>query len=286
MLKAAVTVGCAAAMAAAIVLAVRLRATRRTPSPLAGDEPFGERLAVTVSRGGGMVAGAVVAGVLSIGAGSRLMMRVLAVTSPDEVQGRLTEADEVVGTVSVGGSLFLVLAAGIGSGAVGLAIFASLRRWLPDRSLVAGLVGVAIGAGALVRPSGFLTASNIDFSLLSPAALAVALCLATLVLFGTTFAVLVDHLAPRWPRPGWSPRGVLSAAPFAILLLAPPLFVGSVVAVLVGTASTGLRSATADDADGEPAGGAARRAGRNLVVALGGIGSISILVAAGQVLAA
>jgi hypothetical protein len=290
-LKAAVTVGCAAAMAAAAMLTVRLRRTRRTPSPLSGGEPFGERLAVTVGRGGGMVAGAILAGVLSIGAGSRLMMRVLAVTSPDEVQGRLTEADEVIGNVSFGGSAFLILAVGIGSGVLGLAIFASLRRWLPDRSLAAGLLGVAIGAGALVRPSGFLAASNIDFSLLSPAAVAVALCLATLVLFGSTFAVLVDHLAPRWPRPAWSPRGVLAVAPFAVLLLAPPLFVGTVVAVLVGTVTTGLRSRAADaDADVDAvdahAAGAATRVGRTLVVALGGIGAASVVVAAGQVLAA
>src|SRR5688500_16855394 len=135
MLKAAVTVGCVAAMVEAAVLAVRLRHTHRTPSPLSDSDPFGERLAVTVSRAGGMVAGAILAGVLSIGAGSRLMMRALAASSPDEVQGRLTEAEEVVGRVSLSGTAFLVLAVGIGSGVAGLAFFTACRRWLPDRSL-------------------------------------------------------------------------------------------------------------------------------------------------------
>src|SRR5688572_8223885 len=109
MLRAAVTIGCVAAMVAAAIVAVRLRDTRRTPTQISDGEPFGERLATTVSRGGGMVLGACLAGVLTIGAGSRLMMRVLAATSSDDVQGRLTDAEEVIGEVSVGGSVFLII---------------------------------------------------------------------------------------------------------------------------------------------------------------------------------
>ena len=87
MLKAGITIGCAGAMVAAAVLAVGLRHTRRTPSPLSGSEPLRERLAVTVSRAGGMLIGAYLGGLLTIGAGGRLMMRVLAATSSDDVQG-------------------------------------------------------------------------------------------------------------------------------------------------------------------------------------------------------
>ena len=286
MLKAGVTLGCAAAMVAAAVLAVRLRHTRRTPSPLSGSEPFGERLAVTVSRAGGMLIGAYLGGLLTIGAGGRLMMRVLAATSSDDVQGLRTEADEIVGDVSVGGSVFLIVVVGIGAAVVGLAFFSMLRRWLPDRSLAAGLVGVAIGAGLLVRPAGLLSSANSDFTLLAPVALAVALCLTTLVLFGSTFGVLVDHLAPRWPRPGWSPQGVVSVLPFAVLLPAPPLFVAAVIGVLAGTVASRLRSPAARDHSVRPdVEGAGARLGRILVMALGGVGSLSIVVAAGQVLA-
>jgi hypothetical protein len=286
MLKAGVTIGCAAGMVAAAVLAVRFRHTRRTPSPITGSEPFGERLAVTVSRTGGMLIGAYLAGVLTIGAGGRLMMRVLAATSSDGVQGLQTEADETIGEVSVGGSAFLIVGVGIGAAVVGLALFSTLRRWLPDRSLAAGLVGVAIGAGLLVRPAGLLTSGNSDFTLVAPVALAVALCLATFVLFGATFGVLVDHLAPRWPRPGWSPQGVVSVLPFAVLLPVPPVFVVTVIAVLAGTVAPRLRSPAARDhpvrPDVEDAGA---RLGRMLVMALGGVGTFSIVVAAGQVLA-
>jgi hypothetical protein len=286
MLKAGVTIGCAAAMVAAAVLAVRLRHTRRTPSPITGSEPFGERLAVTVSRTGGMLIGAYLAGVLTIGAGGRLMMRVLAATSSDGVQGLQTEADETIGEVSVGGSAFLIVGVGIGAAVVGLALFSTLRRWLPDRSLAAGLVGVAIGAGLLVRPAGLLTSGNSDFTLVAPVALAVALCLATFVLFGATFGVLVDHLAPRWPRPGWSPQGVVSVLPFAVLLPVPPVFVATVIAVLAGTVAPRLRSPAARDHPVRPdVEHGSARLGRMLVMALGGVGTFSIVVAAGQVLA-
>ena len=286
MLKAGITIGCAAAMIVAAVLTVRLRHTRRTPSPLSGTEPFGERLSVTVSRTGGMLIGAFVSGVLTIGAGSRLMMRILAATSSSDVQGLRTEANEIVGEVSVGGSVFLIVTVGIGAALVGLGLFSMLRRWLPDQSLAAGLLGVAIGAGLLVRPVGLLTAANSDFTLVAPAALAVVLCLATLVLFGATFGVLVDRLAHRWPRPAWSPRGVVSVLPFAVLLLAPPFFVAAVIGVLAGTVAPTLRSPAERDHPVQPEiDGAGAHRGRILVMALGGLGSLSIVVAAGQVLA-
>jgi len=283
MLKAGITFGCVAAMIAAAVLAVRLRHTRRSPSPLSGSEPFGERLAVTVSRTGGMLLGAYLGGLLTIGAGGRLMMRVIAATSSDAVQGQLTEADEIIGEVSLGGSIFLILVVGIGASVVGLAFFAALRRWLPDQSVTAGLVGVAIGAGLLVRPSDLLSSSNRDFTLVSPVVLAVALCLVTLVLFGATFGVLVDRLAGSWPRPGWSPRGAVSVLPFAVLLLTPPLFVGAVVGVLAGTMAPTRRSPGTREHAARPD-GAGARSGRILVLALGGLGGLSIVVAAGQVL--
>jgi hypothetical protein len=286
MLRVGLTIGCAAAMLAAALLAFRLRSTRRAPSPLSGDEPFGERLAVTTSRAGGMLIGAYLAGLLTVGAGGRLMMRVLAATSSDDVQGLQTEADETIGEVSVGGSMFLIIGIGLGAGVVGLALFTMLRRWLPDRSLAAGWIGVAIGAGLLVRPAGIISSSNRDFTIVAPVALAVALCLAMFVLFGATFGVLVDHLAPRWPRPGWSPRGVASILPFVMLLLSPPLLVAAVIGVLVGTAASKVRSPAARDRSvRSDVDGAGVRRGRILVTALGVLGGASVVVAAGQVLA-
>lgn len=284
MLKATVTIGCVAGMVLAGWCTIRWRHTCRTPTPLTGQEPFGERLAVTVARTGGMLLGAELAGILTIGAGVRFMMRVIAVTSPADVQGLRTEADATIGVVTTDGSLFLVVTTGIGVALLGLALFTSLRRWLPDRSVVAGLVGVAIGAGMLVRRVGLLTASNRDFQIVAPRALAVALALAVLALLGATFGVLVDRFGPRWPRPGRSVRGVGSLLPFAVLLAAPPLFALTMIGVLTGTVLPRLRhgDALARGADR----GADARSGRTAVLALGGLGTVSIAVAAGQILVA
>ena len=286
MLKVAVTVGCALALALAAAIVFRLRKTQRTPSPLLGNEPFRQRLATTIGRTGGMLVGAYLAGVLTVGPGLRLMMRFLAVTSSDGVQGQLTEANEVIGKVSFGGGMFLIVIAGIGTSLAGLALFSLLRRWLPQRSVVAGLLGVAIGSGLLVRPAGLISSANRDFELVAPAALAVALCLATLVLFGATFGVLVDYLAPVWPVPGWNPLGVLSLAPFAMLLPAPSFFAVTVLAVLGATFASKLRSPTTPEGTGQqPTEGADIRWGRTIVTGLGVIGSLSLVTAAGQVLA-
>lgn len=285
MLKIGVTVGCVVAMLVAATITFWLRDTRRTPSPLTGGEPFRERLSVTVGRMGGMLAGAYLAGVLTIGVGIRLMMRVLAATSSEEAQGRFTDADEIVGEVSLDGSLFLIVIGGIGSAVVGLALFSILRRWLPDRSLAAGLIGVAIGGGVFVRPVGLLTADNPDFTLVAPVGLAVAFCVVTLVLFGATFGVLVDRLAARWPRPGRSLLGMVSVVPFVALLLTPPAFVLGGIAVLVGTFAPQVRSSVKRDPPVRPdENGAVERFGRLLVLAIGAAGSISILVAAVEVL--
>ncbi len=285
MLRVAMTIGCMAAVVGAFTLVVRLRHTRRTPSPLTGQEPFDERLAVTVGRTGGMLAGAYLGGILAIGAGGRLMMRVMAVTSTDGVQGLLTEADETVGEVTVSGSLFFILVLGVGSGLAGLAVFAILRRWLPDRSLAAGLIGVAIGAGLLVRPSGLIASDNSDFTLLDPALLAVAMGVGMIILFGSTLGVLVDHLGPRWPRPGWTPRGIAAVLPFAVLLLSPPLLIAASIGVLVGVMAPRLRSSTGAYDSFQTGNARASRLATTAVAAAGVLGCASVLVAAGQVIA-
>ncbi len=74
------------------------------------------------------------------------MMRLLAVTAGADAQGRLTEADEIVGRITVSGTLgfvvFTALFAGLASGAA----YMLLRRLLP-----AGRAGgLAYGALLLV----------------------------------------------------------------------------------------------------------------------------------------
>jgi len=62
-----------------------------------------------------------VVGVLVVGPAGRLAMRLLAATSP-EAQGRITEADQVVGQISLSGTLAFFIFAGVPFGlAVGVA---------------------------------------------------------------------------------------------------------------------------------------------------------------------
>lgn len=201
------------------------RASEDRPEP---DSPVGERLAWSTGRVAGMIAAAFVASGLVLGLGGRLLMRVVASTSSSAAQGRVTDADEVVGDVTIGGSVSLVIFATF-AGLVGLLIYVLLRRWLPDRSLLAGLATACIGAGLLARPSGLLEPDNEDFVILSPTWLAVLLVMALMLLFGLLLAVLADSWAQSWPRPAASLKGIAGLVP---LLLTIPLVIGAVITAM------------------------------------------------------
>ena len=107
------------------------------------------------------------AGVVAAGAGGRLVMRLLAVTAGDGAQGRITEADQVVGRISVGGTLGFVIFTALFFGTASGGAYLLLRRWLP-----AGRAGgLAFGglllllAGTRVEP---LREGNVDFDLVGP----------------------------------------------------------------------------------------------------------------------
>src|SRR5215203_1761986 len=53
------------------------------------------------------------AGILAAGAGGRLVMRLLAVTAGADAQGRITEAEEIVGRITVDGTIGFVVFTGL-----------------------------------------------------------------------------------------------------------------------------------------------------------------------------
>lgn len=223
-----------AAWAAALWLIVRLRATEWVPAVATPGSPAGARFQQSTARVAGSVAGGLVAGVLVLGFGSRLLMRLLAATSSTAAQGRLTDADEVVGEITLGGTMFLVAGVGMFGGLAGVLGFSVLRRWLPRRSLAAGALGSTIGAGLVARPTGVLDPDNHDFTLLSPAWLAVVLVVAMLLMFGLLAAVLVDRWSASWPVPGRSVKGVAGVLPIALLFVAITPGLAALVAIGVG----------------------------------------------------
>jgi hypothetical protein len=221
------------AWALAVFLVVRLRGTRQAGAHDGPPPGTASRAAWAAGRVAGTVAGALASGLLVFGLGSRFLMRVLAATSPDDVQGATTDADEVVGAVTLGGTVGLFLFAGLAAGVTGMVTYGLLRRWLPAWSLAAGAICGAITAGLLARPSAMLDPENHDFAILEPTWLAVLLCLALLATHALLGAVLMDRWAARWPTPGLSVRGVAALLPIAVLLLVPPVAGALVVVILV-----------------------------------------------------
>src|SRR5215216_851785 len=59
-----------------------------------------------------LLAGAA-AGILAAGAGGRLVMRLLAVTAGADAQGQITEADQLVGRITVDGTLDYTVTTGL-----------------------------------------------------------------------------------------------------------------------------------------------------------------------------
>ena len=208
------------AMAVAIGLIYRYRSVQRVPAlKLSLEQPRAERFALVAGRGSAYISGAMVAGLLVPGLGGRLMMRLLAATSPESAQGRVTDADEIVGEITLGGTVGLIIFVGLFGSMLGLAAFVLLRRYLPRRLILAGLVAAGVGGGLLARPSGLIDPDNHDFVILSPRWLAVAFGLVLIVVFGALLVVLSDQWASTWPPVTRSIRGALAAAPMVALVI-------------------------------------------------------------------
>jgi hypothetical protein len=176
-----------------------------------------------------LVAGAT-AGILAAGAGGRLVMRLLAMTAGADAQGQLTEAEEIVGRISLDGTVGFVLFTGLFFGPVSAAGYLLVRRWLPA-GLAAGLAYgglLLVIAGTRVEP---LRRANPDFDLVGPGWVAVA-AFATLVVFhGMLVAALAGRLSRALPLLAARPGAVAVHAPLLLVLPAPSV---ALMLVLVG----------------------------------------------------
>ena len=183
------------------------------------------------------VASGVSAGLLAAGAGGRLVMRLLAVTAGPDAQGRLTEADQVVGRISVDGTLGFVVFTGLFVGLVTGVLYLLVRRWLPA-GRAAGLAYGAlllVVAGTRLDP---LRPGNPDFDLVGPGWVSVA-AFATLVVFhGVLVAALAARVSRAVPLLSARPRAIVAHAPLLLLLpLGSAVLLLAVVGVMVALAS-------------------------------------------------
>lgn len=177
-----------------------------------------------------------VSGVVMLGAGGRLAMRLLAITAGDAAQGRVTEAEQVVGEITLEGTIGFIAFFGLMGGFFFGMVYMLVRHWLPKGrwgGFVYGSLLLILFATRLdpLRPE------NKDFDIVGPGWLSVLVYVA----LGWAYGMLVAAIAGRVSR--WLPeitkeRKVLAHyAPLLILGLLwfflVPLAIGAVVTLLV-----------------------------------------------------
>jgi hypothetical protein len=172
---------------------------------------------LAVGSGVGLAAGALIGGV-----GGRLAMLLLRVTSDSSLIGMTTDDGFRTGSFTTDSFLLLAVTA-IGGSGLGVA-YVAVRRWLPQRyrPAVAAVVLGAIGGAFIIEPDG------LDFTVLDPLWLAVAIFIALPVAFGAALARGVEQVIP-WA----ADRG--PSVPFLLLLLLPiVVFPATAVLVVLG----------------------------------------------------
>ena len=174
------------------------------------------------------VVSGLVSGILVAGAGGRLVMRLLAATAGDAAQGRITEAEEVVGQISVGGTIGFIVFTGLFFGLATGALFLLLRRWLPGGRLGGLAFGGVLLALAATRVEP-LRRDNPDFDIVGPGWLSVVAFTALVVVHGMCVAAVAGRYSRTLPLVSGRRRALLAYAP--LLLTAPVAGVLPLVAV-------------------------------------------------------
>ena len=134
-------------------------------------------------------------GAISAGAGSRIVMRIIALANPDS-DGAFTDAEATVGEITFGGTVNLLMLGTI-AGVMGGVAYLGVRRWLPVPSARKGLT---YGVVSLLTVGQLLfDRNNADFQIFEPVLLAIALFSVLFLLNGLLVGVLVDKFRPEPP---------------------------------------------------------------------------------------
>lgn len=162
---------------------------------------------------------ALIGGVLVLGFGGRLAMRLsgaMALASDPATRLMLTGDGFQVGRITVDGTLGFVIFGGVFGSIVAAAFWALLKDRLPARNqlLWAGLAAAAIGGNFLVH------ADNIDFVILKPVVANVFLYPTLTGLAGVAIVLIDRRLSRRMPRSTASNNLLSLLAVFGMVLAA------------------------------------------------------------------
>jgi hypothetical protein len=233
-----VLVACGALLLYGIVRTVRGQGNGIAPP--AADGTAAGRLRVAVWWLGLVVLTGVVSGLTVVGPAARLAMRLLGATAGDAAQGRLTEAEEVVGEISLGGTIGLLLFAGIVFGLATSILWFVARGVLPTGRVGGVVLGAVVLVLAATRVDP-LRPDNEDFDLVGPWWLAIALFTAMALLQGAAVAAFAPAISRWLPLPGRSPRTLAYAALIFLLPLLPVAILAALVLAVVAWAPEPVR---------------------------------------------
>jgi hypothetical protein len=176
-----------------------------------------------------VVAGSAIAGVLVGGLGSRVVMRISALAAP-EVRGMVTENGNVVGEITLAGTIALMVFAGLSSTVFGTGAFVVARPWLPRGTVPRGLV---FGAFLLaLTGAAVVDRANADFVILGDRLLNVAMFSALFLAFGLIASSAIAVLDRRVP-----PAASLSPRMWALTAVCALPVVPGVIAIAFAFAS-------------------------------------------------
>jgi hypothetical protein len=191
----------------------------------AAASPFLEILR-DIARGGfaGIIVGYFVAGL-----GGRLIMRLATILHEDAV-GQFTENGELIGAITLNGTLALMFFGGLGMGLLAGVIWVIASPWIPGRrvrrALLTALAAIALGTPPLVQRT------NSDFFILDHDPLVVMLLIGLVGLVGFSLALVDGALDARLPRP--TRLGTVSTVVYLVVaLLGLVLILPIVVSVLL-----------------------------------------------------
>lgn len=193
-----------------------------------GDGPALSLAAEVAARLRVLVMAGVPVGVVVAGAGGRLAMLALRVSSPDGVNGVTSDDGFTIGRFTLGGT-YNLLVIGAVVGFIGAAAYRAVAPWLLGPAWFRRST-VAVASGSVVG-SMLIHSDGVDFVVLEPTWFAVGLFIVLPALFGLAMSIVVDHVvaAQDGTRRGWRSWVV----PLALVAAFPLVFPFVAVATLV-----------------------------------------------------